>query len=333
MTPARLSIVVPTYNRRALLQRTLPLLLQQATAAGGVEVLVVVDGSRDGTLEMLRRYRGNPLLRVLTQENLGLAAARNRGAHEATSEVVLFLDDDMILKDGSIAAHCEAHTDGRDRVVFGGLALAEGLRRSFLKRGIEIWGSQVEGRLSAPGYEFRFDDCHFGHASMARRLLQSAGGFDESFIRYGNEDYDLGWRLIQAGAEMRYLPSAVACQFYDKTLYRWLRDCECVGMADRDLAGKHPCLEKDLRFASLPRHPLKRVARASGLSTLDPLAPAWRLLEAGLASLEWMGARGSVLGKAQSLLGERRYWKGVRRSASSNSVPGRGSEAQRGRTA
>jgi len=333
MITMRISIVVPTYNRRGLLERTLPSLLQQAGAASGAEILVVVDGSRDGSLEFLQRFRGNPILRVVSQENRGLAAARNRGAREATADVVLFLDDDMILKDGSIAAHQEAHADGKDRVVFGGLALAEGLRHSFLKQGIEIWGSEVEERLSAPGYEFRFDDCHFGHASMTRRLLRSAGGFDESFIRYGNEDYDLGWRLIQAGAEMRYVSSAVACQIYDKTLYRWLRDCECVGMADRDLAGKHPSLERELRFASLPHHPLKRMARSSGLSPLDPLAPAWSLLEAGMASLEWMGARGSILGKAQSLLGERRYWKGVRRSGSAQMEPPRQSETERGRTA
>ena len=333
MIPARVSVVVPTYNRCGLLERTLPALLQEAVAAGGVEVLVVVDGSRDGTLEMLRRFSSHPLLRVISQENRGLAAARNRGVDAASSEVILFLDDDMILKHGSISAHREAHADGRERVVFGGLALAAGLRHSFLKQGIEIWGSQVEERLSAPGYEFRFDDCHFGHASMSRRLLLSAGGFDESFVRYGNEDYDLGWRLIQAGAEMRYLSSAVADQIYDKTLYRWLRDCECVGMADRDLAGKHPSLKRDLRFDSVPRHPLKRVARVSGLSSLDPLAPAWGLLEAGMASLEWMGARGSILGKAQSLLGERRYWRGVRRSESSRLAPRRESEAQRGRIA
>jgi len=333
MTPTTVSVVVPTYNRRGLLEQTLPVLLHQAGKTAGVEIVVVVDGSRDGTLEMLRRFSSHGLLRVISQENRGLAAARNRGADAASSEVVLFLDDDMVLREGSISAHREAHADGRERVVFGGLALADGLRRSFLKQGIEIWGGKVEERLSAPGYEFRFDDCHFGHASMSRRLLKAAGGFDESFVRYGNEDYDLGWRLIQGGAEMRYLSAAVACQIYHKTLYRWLRDCECVGMADRDLAEKHPSLESDLRFASVPRHLLKRVARVSGLSTLDPLAPAWGLLEAGMASLEWMGARGSILGKTQSLLGERRYWKGVRRSGFSPTEPLRESKAQRGRTA
>ena len=314
MSCPRLSVVVPTFNRRSLLEKTLPGLLRQAAASESTDVIVVVDGSRDGTLEMLSAHRKHPRLEVVAQENRGLAAARNRGVEAAAGEVILFLDDDMYLDEGALLAHRRAHADGQEQVVFGALALAPGLRRSFLKQGIEIWGSQVEERLTAPGYAFRFDDCHFGHASMTRSLLRSSGGFDESFVRYGNEDYDLGWRLIQAGARMSYLSAAVARQIYDKSFYRWLKDCECVGMADRDLVAKHPALGRELRLHALPAHPLKRVARTSGLSSPDLLAPLWSLLEAGLASLEWMGARGSVLGKAQSLLGERRYWRGVRRS-------------------
>jgi glycosyltransferase involved in cell wall biosynthesis len=324
-----LSIIVPTYNRKRLLERTLPPLLRQAHREGGAEVVVVVDGSSDGTQEWIRSFAGESILRVVVQPNRGLAAARNRGVEAARASAVLFLDDDMLLGDGSILEHQKAHQEV-ERVVFGALGLASGPRRSFLKKGIEIWGDEVQERLSAPGYSLRFDDCHFGHASMTRNLHQSSGGFDESFVRYGNEDYDLGWRLIQAGARLSYLPEAVAYQFYDKSFYRWLKDCEWVGMADKDLAGKHPSLARELRLASIPAHPLKRVARLSGLSSLDPLAPAWGLLEVGLASLEWMGARGGWLGKAQSLLGERRYWVGVRRSGLSGSENPRGSAAERG---
>jgi len=333
MSFPRLSVVVPTFNRRSVLEKTLPALLEQAAATDATDVVVVVDGSRDGTLEMLARHRENPLLTVVAQENRGLAAARNRGVEASSSGVILFLDDDMLLDEGALLAHRRAHADGQERVVFGALGLAPGLRRSFLKEGIEIWGGEVEERLAAPGYEFRFDDCHFGHASMSRGLLRSSGGFDESFVRFGNEDYDLGWRLIQAGARMSYLSGAVARQIYDKSLHRWLRDCVCVGMADRDLAVKHPALRRELRFAGVPGHPLKRVARRSGLSALDPLGPIWFLLEAGLASLEWMGARGSLLGKAQSLLGERRYWKGVRLSDPSRRVSPSPADARHGRVA
>ena len=307
-----ISVVVPTFNRRALLARTLPEVIRQARRAPDVEVVVVVDGSRDGTAEMLHAWGEARLLRIVAQENRGLAAARNKGAEVASAATILFLDDDMIPASGLLEAHRVAHADGAERVAYGALALAAGVRRSFLKVGVELWGKRMQRRLSEPGHRFRYDDCHFGHASISRDLLLRAGGFDESFIRFGNEDYDLGSRLIEMGAEMSFLPQAVASQIYDKSLRRWLRDCCCVGMADLALARKHPLLTENLRFATSPGHPLRRLARLSGLAPLDPLAPAWSLAEAGLSALERVGARGTFLGKAQSLLGERRYWQGFR---------------------
>jgi GT2 family glycosyltransferase len=307
-----ISVVVPTYNRRLLLERTLPEVVRQAETVPGAEVVVVVDGSRDGTVEMLRSANQSGVLRIVTQENRGLAAARNKGVERALSPTILFLDDDMIPGAGLIEAHRKAHADGEERVIYGALGLAPGVRRSFLKVGVELWGEEMKRRLAEPGHRFRYDDCHFGHASISRRWLERTVGFDESFVRFGNEDYDLGSRLIEMGAEMRFLPHAVAYQIYDKSLRRWLNDCRCVGMADLALARKHPFLAPELRFAASPRHPLRRLARRCGTTSLDPLAPAWSLVEVGLSILERVGARGEFLGKAQSLLGERCYWQGIR---------------------
>jgi GT2 family glycosyltransferase len=324
-----LSVVVPTYNRREILARTLPVLLQRAREEGEVEVVVVVDGSRDGTLEMLSRLEPSAEWKVISQENRGLAAARNRGAEAAAAAAVLFLDDDMLLEEGALALHRAAHAPAGERVVFGSLALAPGLRRSFLKIGVEVWGEQVRARLSAPGYHWRFDDCHFGHASISRSLLRASGGFDESFVRFGNEDYDLGWRLIQSGAEMHFLQGAVARQIYDKDMRRWLRDCECVGQADQVLCGKHPLLRAQLRLAATPAHPLRRLAQHSGLAPSDPLLPFWSMLESSLSLLEKRGARGRWLGMAQSLAGERRYWMGVRSRPSTPRPAASPAEAER----
>ena len=221
----RISVVIPTYNRRALLARTLPEVIRQAGSTSGAEVVVVVDGSRDGTVEMLQGMGQTRLLRTITQENRGLAAARNKGVESASAPTILFLDDDMIPGKGLIESHLRAHADGADRVVYGALALASGVRRSFLKVGVERWGEEMKRRLAEPGHRFRYDDCHFGHASISGELLHRAGGFDESFVRFGNEDYDLGSRLIEMRAEMRFLPQAVALQVYDKSFRRWLRDC------------------------------------------------------------------------------------------------------------
>jgi len=333
MTFQLLSVVVSTYNRRGILERSLPFLLGQTAPRGDYEIVVVVDGSSDGTLEMLRERREEPGLRIVVQENRGLAAARNRGAQEARGETLLFLDDDMIASRDLIAVHREEHSRPGERVVFGALGLAAGPRRSFLKEGVETWGRELDARLSAPGRRFRFDDCHFGHASVSRALFLRAGGFDEGFLKFGNEDYDLGWRLIQSGAEMRYSPRAVARQIYDKGLFRWMRDCCCVGQADVALARKHPALEPDLRLSRRERHPLKRLARLSSALPVDPLAPAWGLAAAVLAGLEWAGARGRTLSHAQSLLGERQYWRGVREARRDGSGRQAGEGAPQGRAA
>jgi glycosyltransferase involved in cell wall biosynthesis len=327
------SVVVPTYNRRRILERTLPTLLEQSEGGGPWEVLVVVDGSTDSTLDFLHRQAGHPRLRWVSQENRGLAAARNRGAEEARGEVILFLDDDMMASRDLVEVHREEHSRPGSRVVFGALALAPGRSRSFLKEGVDVWGRELDARLSAPGYRFRFDDCHFGHASISRGLLQGAGGFDESFTRFGNEDYDLGWRLLRAGAEMRYAPRAVARQIYDKSLFRWLEDCYWVGRADVALGRKHPILEGDLRMSRRERHPLKRLARRASLLPADPLTPVWGLGAFLLAGLERTGARGRLLAHAQSLLGERQYWRGVRDARRIEAAEKGRDRARAGRTA
>jgi len=135
-----LSIVVPTYNRHRILNRTLPSLLGQEGVGAEYEVIMVVDGSTDGTLAMLKRTEWGSRLRVVAQPNRGQASARNRGAAEARGEILLFLDDDMIAAPDLVAVHVEEHGSSRERVILGDMGLAEGVRRSFLKRGIEEWG-------------------------------------------------------------------------------------------------------------------------------------------------------------------------------------------------
>jgi glycosyltransferase involved in cell wall biosynthesis len=309
----RISVVVPTFNRRRLLSRSLETLRTQEAPAGLYEIVVVVDGSRDGTEAMLAGLAGgSDRIRFFTQPNRGLAAARNRGAAEARGEVVLFLDDDMLAAPDVVTRHDAAHEPGMERVVFGAVGLAEGTRRSFLKTGVERWGRELELRLSAPGHRFRFDDCHFGHASISRSLLERVGGFDEGFVEFGNEDYELGARLLERGAEMRFLPAAVARQIYDKSFLRWLSDAYWVGRADVRLAEVHPGLAKELRCARVERHPLRRLARRCGLRRFDPLGGVWGCAAVLLHGAERLSLRGGLLARAQTLLGERAYWRGIR---------------------
>ncbi|HYN22100.1 MAG TPA: glycosyltransferase family A protein, partial [Thermoanaerobaculia bacterium] len=107
------SVVIPTHNRLEVLAEVLQALEFQE-AAPSFEVVVVDDGSTDGTAEWLRGRTFNLPLRVLIQTNSGPAAARNTGIAVAAGEWVAFLGDDTVPSPGWLAAHREAHRSRRD---------------------------------------------------------------------------------------------------------------------------------------------------------------------------------------------------------------------------
>src|SRR5215210_566395 len=87
----RISVVVPLYNKATFVRRTLNSIAQQTYT--DFEVIVVDDGSTDGGAGIVLT-EGDPRVRVVTQENMGPGAARNRGISEARGELIAFLDAD-----------------------------------------------------------------------------------------------------------------------------------------------------------------------------------------------------------------------------------------------
>src|SRR5437764_665227 len=118
-SPIRVSAVVPTYNRREILAKTLPTLFAQTFLMEEYEIVVVVDGSTDGTLEWLHSLRPPMPMCILSQANRGLAAAKNAGISAAQGEVVLFVDDDILCDSGLIQAHAKAHERVGPAAYFG----------------------------------------------------------------------------------------------------------------------------------------------------------------------------------------------------------------------
>src|SRR5690349_20573388 len=118
----RLSIVLPTFNRRPRLVRVLAALDKQTVAPGTFEVVVVDDGSTDDTAQWLAKTAVNGYtLRHLRQDNAGPAKARNRGVSEARGELILFIDDDVEPTPELVAEHLATHAEP-DVVALGPLA-------------------------------------------------------------------------------------------------------------------------------------------------------------------------------------------------------------------
>lgn len=199
------SIIIPTYNQPELTRQTLESLARQSSDC--FEVIVVDDGSKeplDGTLDP------SSLPFSLTIEthktNRGRAAARNSGIRLARHELLIFLDGDMTVSSGFVAAHLKAHGDDANRVVIGNILFAAPWRDRPLARYIDSRGVHKLKPGEAVPYRYFVT----GNASLPRALLNRAGLFDETFPRYGGEDLELACRLHQHGAAFAYCEQAVA---------------------------------------------------------------------------------------------------------------------------
>jgi peptidoglycan/xylan/chitin deacetylase (PgdA/CDA1 family)/GT2 family glycosyltransferase len=237
----RFTVVIPTYQRRASVVSAVQALARQQ-AAPPFEIVVVVDGSSDGTAEALRALGAPVTMRVLEQANAGASAARNAGARAARGELLLFLDDDMQADPGLLAAHDRSHSSGAD-VVVGHLPLDPRSRRNVVSEAVGTWAEQRAVRLSEPGAELTVHDLLTGQISVSAATFAEVGGFDTDFTRdgsFGGEDLDFGLRLLSAGKRVVFDPAAVTHQLYTVDPAHYLRQWEQAGHSDVVLLGKHP---------------------------------------------------------------------------------------------
>ena len=250
------SVVVATHNRRALLARLLAAL--EAQTWEELEIVIVDDGSADGTWEELERVAasGTRPVRVLRQDRPGgPAAARNRGWRAARGSIIAFTDDDCVPTPGWLEALVAPIDAGRAELTQG---------------------------VTEPPRE-QWD----GSGPFARTMwvLEEAGGFDERYGRPFGEDTDLAWRAIEAGARTAFVEDAVVRhEVWPSSWPAHVRDRarrEAIVLAARE----HPQIRD--RFWR-PRwyqgsHPWAVLAAAGGVVALA--APGWaRLSGAALAA-------------------------------------------------
>lgn len=312
--PPALTVVIATYQRRRLVMTALDALARQ-DAADPLEVVVVVDGSTDGTGQAVRDEQWPFALQILEQPNRGPAAARNRGVEAARGEIVLFLDDDMEADPALVRAHIDAHRTGAE-VVVGAMPLHPDSPRNILSEDVGRWADQLAERCSRPGYRLGPDDVFGGHLSIGRDLFHRLGGFDQRFTsggRFGNEDIDLAHRIFALGCRVVFRPDAISYQRFEITAAEDLRRWEEVGSADMALARLHPDLHPSLRAASLRQPPRTVLARAAvaAPNLVAALAAPARWLAVALVD---RGTRDPLTKRLFARLHALAYWLGVARS-------------------
>jgi glycosyltransferase involved in cell wall biosynthesis len=206
-----MTVAIASYQRREPLMRLLEELDRQIAAeptlARDMEILVVLDGSTDGSQDAIERRDWSVPVRVQWQANSGLAAARNVGLAAAAGRVVWFLDDDLVPSAGLVARHRRAHTPDSLAVFVGPCRIPP---ESQAPAALVRWWDSFYADLATTGVIDRFDRFTTANASAPAEVLTAVGGFDPSFVEYGLEDYELAVRLLGAGSVVRFDPEAVA---------------------------------------------------------------------------------------------------------------------------
>ncbi len=227
MTKVKLSVVIPTRNRRELIARTLPTILNQNLTCGEYEVVVVSDGSTDGTMDFLRAIKTSVPLRVLERPHCGIAASQNAGIRESRGDLVMVLDDDILCGPTLVDRHIAAHQSDYSCVAFGPRLFSPESRPGLATELQGSWYRDHARRLAVEGGpRDRFDVWLDSNFSVPRSILLAHGGYDEG-LRY-TEDRELGTRLWDSGVRFKFLPDAPVYEIYLKTTNQLVAIDGCV---------------------------------------------------------------------------------------------------------
>ncbi|NEO71251.1 glycosyltransferase [Moorena sp. SIO3H5] len=208
-----LSIVIPTYNRLPILKKCLIALEHQQfrqdkdSQVLDYEVVLVDDGSTDGTLDWLTAHGDQfPHVRSFAQNHAGPAAARNLGVKQALGEIIIFIDSDLVVTEHFLQSHADALVQAQQRL---------GCDRLFTY-GWVINTCNFDEPTSEPYKITDFSAAYFatGNVAIARKWLLEAGLFDTRFQLYGWEDLELGVRLKQLGLKLIKCPEAVGYHWH-----------------------------------------------------------------------------------------------------------------------
>lgn len=301
-----LTVVVPVHDGAAFVAETLDSVLAQREVA--LELVVVDDGSKDATPEVLARYADRA--RVLRQECSGVSAARNRGAAEARGRVLAFLDQDDVWEPdlaatllGALDADAELVLVHADSWVVDARGRAHARRGRFLPPARGAAFRTLLARNTVP----------IESTLVRRAAFERAGGFDPE-LRY-LEDWDLALRLARAGrfgfvdrplaryrVHARNLSHALEPMLREELLLHERVRARCGPLAageEAELARQDARVALDLAWQALRRGDRddarawrERAASVRGVAATDRALLSRRMRVALLGALDALDARG-----------------------------------------
>ncbi|MEI6181267.1 MAG: exopolysaccharide biosynthesis glycosyltransferase EpsD [Chloroflexales bacterium] len=231
------SVIIPTYNRLPRLKQVLAALERQDYPRDQFNVVVISDGSTDGTDDYVQRLVTPLDLVFAPQANQGPAAARNYGIRCASGEYILFIDDDIIPAPGLLTEHMRLHATEEQLVVLGPMLTPTDFTLSPWVAWEQAmlykqYTAMQLGRWAPTARQF-----YTGNTSLARKHLLAVGGFDERFRRA--EDVELAYRLDKLDLRFIFNAQAIGYHYAERSFHSWLGTPYAYGRNDVVFAREH----------------------------------------------------------------------------------------------
>ncbi|MBI4175872.1 MAG: glycosyltransferase [Candidatus Aenigmarchaeota archaeon] len=207
------SVIVPAYNSERVIALCIEA-LQRQSFSGDYEIIVVDDGSTDGTADAVRK-QGN--VRLVEIRHAGPAAARNAGAKAAGGAILVFTDADCIPEGNWLGEMLKPFTD---KGVAGVQGRYKSGQRELVARFVQL---EIEERYARMRSRDRIDFIGSYSAAYRKGIFLEFGGFDESFSTASGEDPELSFKISKAGHRLVFNEAAVVGHMHPDSLGKYLR--------------------------------------------------------------------------------------------------------------
>ncbi len=266
MSDLAFSVVIPTHNRKTTLARVLAAYAEQQPADLPFELIVVDDGSTDGSAELLANWRARRFrLRFAVQPNRGPAAARNHALTLAQGRFVLFTGDDIEPAPTLLAEHWRAHQQRSDpaTAIVGLTCWPLQAPTTATMRHIDGPGAQqFSYAFFVDGAEYDFRHFYTSNVSLQREFLErEPAAFSTDFPAAAFEDAEFSYRLAHHGMRIFYHQAAVGFHHHPYDARSFFRRQERCGEMAAIFYRKVPQVRKFLDLDALERLALEQVLR------------------------------------------------------------------------
>lgn len=239
-----ISVLLSSYNREAKVKKCLEALRTQTIPHSQYEVICVNDGSTDGTGQAMKEGLNHLPGRYFEHDrNRALAAGRNTALRHAHGKLVLFINDDTYATPNFLEEHIRSHRELNRPMaaVHGFLPFIEDYKNRIFSLALMQEDLYFGYTMLEPGKEYWFWHFITGNLSVPRAaFVDNNVRFDETFIRYGYEDIECGYRLWNKGMRVFYNPKAVAIHDHKITIREYVRREESNSVNILQFLVKHP---------------------------------------------------------------------------------------------